>query len=107
MAENIETATPTINVKAKPLTTLVPNQKSMKAVINVEMLPSLIDDQALENPSSRARPKLFAAARSSLILSNTKILASTAIPIERMKPAMPESVKVTGISLKIARTITA
>ena len=34
-----------------------------------------------------------------------RTLASTAMPIERMKPAMPASVSVTGTSLKMAKTI--
>jgi hypothetical protein len=40
---------------------------------------------------------------SSFVLSKIKILASTAIPILRIKPAMPARVSVTGMVLKIAK----
>ena len=90
----MDTRTPTINVTAKPLTNPVPIIIKMKAVIREETFPSRIDVQARLNPSSMAlkifRPRLI----SSLVRSKIKILASTAIPMERTNPAMPGSVSV-------------
>jgi hypothetical protein len=37
--------------------------------------------------------------------SKIRMFASTAIPTDRMKPAMPASVRVTGMALKIASVI--
>lgn len=105
IALNMETPIPIARVSAKPLIDPVPKLKRMAVVIREETLESRIDDQALLKPVIRAscfgRPQRI----SSLILSKIKILASTAIPIERINPAIPASVKVTGIILKIANVI--
>src|ERR1035437_730739 len=73
------------------------------------MFESLIDVQALEKPNSIAVSCDLPCLNSSFILSKIKMLASTAMPIERIKPAIPERVKVipygvTELNLKIART---
>jgi hypothetical protein len=109
IAVNIETKTPIARATAKPLTGPVPIKYKIEAVIKEEIFESLIEDQALLNPDSSAclgfLPHLF----SSFILSKIKILASTAIPIDKINPAIPARVKVIGGSkkkpvLKIAST---
>ncbi len=68
-----------------------------------EILESLIDNQALLNPFSyalyRSSPDLY----SSFALSKIKIFASTAIPIDKIKPATPASVIVIphGVNVEI------
>ena len=103
------TATPINKVTANPATmdapNLVPNQNRMMQVMNVATLLSRIDDQALEKPISIAFAKPLPVRSSSFVLSNINTLASTAIPTERMNPATPAKVKVTGMSLKIASVI--
>ena len=103
MAENILTRIPILKVKAKPLIKLVPRKNKIKATIKVVRFPSLIEGQLLLNPSSRAMEKLCSRFNSSLILENIKILASTAIPIDNIKPPIPAKVKVTGINLNKLR----
>ena len=63
-------------------------------MIRVDIFESLIDVHALENPSSIAVAFGFPCLNSSFILSKIKMFASTAIPIERIKPAIPERVRV-------------
>ena len=96
--------TPRIRVKANPLTKLVPKANRIPLTIKVLRLLSLIDGHARLNPSSIAKPKIRPLRNSSFILSKIKMLASTAMPTLKIKPAIPASVKVTGISLKIAMT---
>ena len=105
MAENMLIIIPTPKVRAKPFIILVPIQKRMPAVIKLEMLESLIDNHARLNPSEMTDCKFFPFFNSSFILSNIKILASTAMPTDKMNPAMPAAVKVTGMSLNKARII--
>ncbi len=76
----------------------------MRQVIKLETLESLIDDQARENPSRRLDSRPLPARRSSLNLSKIKILASTAIPTDKIKPAIQAVVKVIGNNLKIIKT---
>ena len=61
-----------------------------------------IDENARTKPASTPARNVLPALSSSFRRSKIRMLASTAIPIDRMKPAMPGSVIVTGISLKIA-----
>src|SRR3989344_1503423 len=103
IAVNIEITTPKPRVKAKPLTAEVPNQNKMIAVMIEEMFESLIESQALENPSCRESWIFLPFFNSSFVLSKIKMFASTAIPMERINPAIPAAVNVTGISLKTAR----
>ena len=105
MAENILIRIPTPNVRANPLIMLVPIQKRMPAVIKLEMLESLMESHARLKPSETADCKFFPFFNSSFILSNIKMLASTAMPTDRMNPAMPAAVKVTGMSLNKAKII--
>jgi len=104
IAENILTKTPTIRVKANPLTKLVPNAKRITLTIKVLELLSRIEGQALLTPSSTLAKKLAPLFLSSRILEKIKIFASTAIPIERIKPAIPAKVRVTENILKAERT---
>lgn len=96
IAVNIEITTPKPKVMANPLTALVVNIMSMKQVINVLKLLSLIDGQARLKPSSMALESGFPLAISSFILAKIKIFASTAMPTETMAPAKPDKVNVTG-----------
>ena len=104
MAVNIETITPKANVIANPLTILDVNIIKIKQVIKVEILLSRMEVHARLNPSSIDLDKDLQFSNSFFILEKIKILASTAIPIEIIKPAIPDKVKVTGQSLKIAKT---
>jgi len=51
--------------------------------------------------------KACPSLNSSLVLSKIRTLASTAIPIERINPAIPDKVKVTGINSNIDKEIKA
>jgi len=105
MAENMLTKMPIAKVKAKPLMMLVPSQNKIRQVIKEEIFESRIEVQARLNPSSIAPPKLLPQFSSSLIRAKIKILASTAMPMDKMKPAMPAKVKVTENNLKIAKNL--
>ena len=59
------------------------------------------------NPASTAAPMVLPKRNSSFMRSKISTLASTAMPMERMKPAMPARVNVTPMSLKIARATAA
>ncbi len=72
----------------------------------VEILESRIDGQARRKPSSIAAVFNNPLLISSLVLSKIKILASTAIPIERMNPAMPAKVIVIpNLNIPATKTI--
>ncbi len=71
---------PIASVRAKPLMMLVPSQNKTAQVINEETFESRIEVQARLKPSSIAPPKDLPQRNSSLVLSNIKILASTAMP---------------------------
>ena len=73
----------------------------------VEMLLSRIAGQARPNPTSIEEASVRPMRTSSFIRSNIRILASTAIPMERMNPPMWANSRVMGIILNIAKTMTA
>jgi len=102
MAVNIETKTPTASASANPLIRLVVKKYNTKQVISVEIFESRIEGQALLNPSLIARSNFFPARNSSFILANIKILASTAMPTDKINPTIPVKVMVTPSSLKSA-----
>ena len=102
IAVSIETKTPSPKTSAKPWMIEVPNQKRMTAVIIEEILESRIEGHARPKPSLIASDEFLPERNSSLMRSKIRMLASTAIPIERMNPAMPAAVSVTGRSMKIA-----
>ena len=108
IAENIETKTPIAKTKANPRTAPVPNWYKTKLVKRVDAFESRMEVQALEKPSSIATSLRLPMRISSFILSKIKILASTAIPIDKIKPAIPERVRVIpygvrALILKIAK----
>src|SRR3989344_187442 len=105
MAVNILIKTPIPKVRAKPLTTLVPIQKRITEVIRLDMFESRMEGHARLKPSVTAAKISLSFFSSSLVLSKIRIFASTAIPIERINPAIPAAVKVTGINLKIESII--
>ena len=74
----------------------------MPQVISVVMLESRIEDQARAKPASSAVWKARPARSSSFMRSKIRMFASTAMPTESTKAAMPASVSVTGISLNAA-----
>ena len=105
IADSIDTKTPIPKVKAKPLIKEVPNQKRIIAVIILEMLESRIENQAREKPVETASKTVLPERISSLTLSKIRMLASTAMPMEIINPAIPAAVKVTGNNLKRAKII--
>ena len=66
------------------------------------MFESKILVKALSKPELIAVNNVRPAFNSSFVLSKIKIFASTAIPILRIKPAIPASVNVIGIALNSA-----
>ena len=111
IAENMLTATPMARVMANPRTNDAPNwspnQNRIAQVMNVATFESRIEGQARLKPMSMAVLKGRPRRNSSFMRSKMRMLASTAIPIERMKAAIPESVRVTGQILKTASVISA
>ena len=67
------------------------------------MFESRIEGQARLKPSSMALARESPLLISSLTLSKIRILASTAMPIVKIKPAKPAKVMVTEKSLKSPR----
>ena len=61
------------------------------------MWPSTMDELALWKPLSIDLVSVLSSYNSSLILSNIKIFASTAMPMLSISPDIPGKVKVTGI----------
>lgn len=105
MAVNIETKIPIAKVKANPLTEPEPNEYKTIQVIIEEKFESRIEGQALKKPSFIACTYSLPPLISSFIRSKINTLASRAIPIDKINPAIPAKLKVTGINLKIASEI--
>ena len=82
MAVKSETAIPSPKVKANPLIIEVPNQNKIRDVSIPEKLESLIEVHALPKPASTASLIFLPFLLSSFILSNIRMLASTAIPTD-------------------------
>ena len=78
---------------------------STTAAISVVMLPSMIAERAFEKPLLTADSTVMPIWSSSLIRANMITLASTAIPIARMIPAIPGSVMVISRKLMQRRSI--
>lgn len=104
MELNIEIETPINKVVPNPLKTPVPKPIKTKQISKVEKFPSLIDGQAFLIASSIESLKPLPFFNSSLILANIKILASTAMPIDKIRPAIPAKVRVTGFKAKTNKT---
>lgn len=105
IAENMETKIPMARVIAKPLTKPVVKKYKITQVIKEEIFESRMLGQAREKPCSMAAEIGFPSRSSSFMRSKIRILASTAMPIDKINPATPAKVKVTGISLNKANTI--
>ena len=73
-------------------------------MIRLDTFESRMEFQARSKPASIAGGSDLPSRSSSLVRSKIRMLASTAMPTESTKPAMPASVSVTGISRKIANT---
>ena len=101
---NIETTIPIPSVMAKPLITPEPRKYSTIAAIRVVTLPSTIADVALLYPSLMEERTVLPVAISSRIRVKMMTFASTAIPTERMIPAIPGRVSV--ISKRLMHRIT-
>src|SRR3989304_7840985 len=102
MAESIEARTPMPRTKAKPWMIEVPNQKRMIAVMMLDVLESRMENQAREKPDLVASDMLEPFRSSSFRRSKISTLASTAKPMEMIKPAIEAAVKVTRINLNNA-----
>ena len=85
---------PSISVIEKPLIVPLPIRYSTIAAIKVVILPSRIADSALLKPILIEDCTVLPVASSSLILAKMITLASTAIPTDRMIPAIPGRVRV-------------
>ena len=96
MAVNMEIKIPTPRVTAKPWMLGVPKKYKIAVVIKLETLESRILSHARAKPSSTALWISLPARISSLVRSKIKMLASTAMPTDKIKPAIPAKVKVTG-----------
>ena len=106
-AVNIETSTPMIRTRPKPRITEDPNRNRIVAVMRLDTFESRMEFQARLNPASTAAGRLLPSRSSSFIRSKIRMLASTAMPTESTKPAMPARVSVTGTRRKIANTMRA
>ena len=104
IALNIETSTPMIRTSAKPRMTDEPKAYRIVAVMRLDTFESRIEFQARLKPASTAAGSDLPTRSSSFIRSKIRMLASTAMPTESTKPAMPARVRVTGMSRKMART---
>ncbi len=93
-AVNIDKTIPSIKVIEKPLIVPLPIRYRTTAAINVVTLPSRIADSALLKPILIEDCTVLPVASSSLIRAKIITLASTAIPTDRMIPAIPGNVKV-------------
>ena len=94
IAVNMDNAIPRASVSAKPFTVPEPINQRTPAAISVVIFPSRIADWAFLKPVSIADLTVFPFASSSRILAKMITLASTAIPMERMIPAIPGKVNV-------------
>ncbi len=65
----------------------------------VERFESRIEGQARWKPARKAACTERPQRSSSFMRSKIRMFASTAIPVDNRKPAMPGNVSVTGISL--------
>jgi hypothetical protein len=92
-AVNMLAVIPMMSVKANPRMGPVPNWKRKMAAMMVVTLASRMVRNAREKPDAIELKTLFPCASSSLMRSKTRTLASTAIPMVRMIPAMPGTVR--------------
>src|SRR5699024_2448700 len=93
----------TINIVANPLTELVPKINNTAAASIVVMLASRIVTSEFLPPALKEASTDFPVRNSSLIRSNVKTLASTAIPTPKMSAAIPGNVSTPCISWKTSK----
>ena len=105
IAVNIDANVPIVNVTANPFTGPVPKVKRITVIINVVRFESKIATNPLLNPASIALRIVFPNLSSSFILSNIITFASTAIPADRISPAIPGRVSVASIKLRQPKVI--
>ena len=105
MAVKRETSIPTERVMAKPLMGPVPSIPSTKAAMSVVTFESTIAAHALLKPSSMAVLRGLPPLNSSFNLSKMRTFASTAIPSDRMSPAIPGSVRAAWMRTSTASTM--
>ena len=105
-AVNMETITPMPSVVAKPTIVPVPRKNSTAHAIRVVMLESRIAVNARLKPESIALLTVLPFLSSSLTRSKMMTFASTAIPMDRMMPAMPGRDRLTRTRLKISASST-
>ena len=86
-----------IRTRAKPRIVDEPKRYRIVAVIRLDTFESRIEFQARLKPASTAAGSDLPTRSSSFIRSKIRMLASTAMPTESTKPAMPARVRVTGI----------
>ena len=102
-AVNIDTTIPSASVCANPFTEPEPLNQRIAAAIRVVTLPSTIADIALWKPFFREVLTLIPVVTSSRTRAKMITLASTAIPIPRIIPAIPGRVSVILNAFKSTR----
>ena len=95
---------PIASVCANPFTVPEPLNHNTAAAIRVVILPSKIADKAFWKPIFREFFTLLPRTISSRTRAKMITLASTAIPMPRMIPAIPGSVNVTSNAFRITST---
>jgi len=105
ITEKSETIIQIANINPNPLIKLIQKINRIIATISPVTFESQIADQDFLNQILAALAIFSHLLSSSLILSNIKILASIAIPIERIKPAIEARVRVIQRTLIIVRII--
>src|SRR3989344_2167063 len=104
IAENMLTTMPRASVRANPLINDVEKMNKMAQTISEFKLLSRMDGQARLNPSAMLAGRLLLCKISSFMRAKIRMLASTAMPMDKINPPMPANVNVTGTNLKIERT---
>ena len=94
IAVNMLRTMPRLKVTANPLIGPLPKKNKITAANNVVTFESKIVTKARLNPASIEARRVFPARNSSLNRSKINTLASTAIPMDKMIPAIPGSVSV-------------
>ena len=104
-AQNRLPTTPIPSVIANPRIGPVPSSSRISAVISVVMFASSSVDKDFSKPERTAASGDFPVRRSSLMRSKMITLASTVMPIVRMIPAIPGSVRTARKRTSAPKTI--
>ena len=102
-AVNSVSIVPMPSMNANPLTSAVASANRMNAVMNVTTFASTIAANPRVYPVAMPDTIERPPRTSSLTRSNMTMFASAAMPIVRIRPAIPGSVSVIGISLISAK----